>query len=73
MAFRRRNRALWSVTAATGAILTLAIALPPARDLFHFGPLHPDDIAIAVGGGVIVLLLLESLKRLFNRTRRQVA
>lgn len=73
MAFRRRNRALWSVTAATGAILTLAIALPPARDLFHFGPLHPDDIAIAVGGGVIVLLLLESLKRLFNRARRQVA
>jgi Ca2+-transporting ATPase len=39
------------------------IAIPPARDLFHFGPLHPDDIAIAAGSGVAILLLLGTAKR----------
>ncbi|WP_439817780.1 cation-translocating P-type ATPase [Zavarzinia sp. CC-PAN008] len=65
-AFRRRNRALWAVSAATFAILALVIAVPAVRDLFHFGPLHPDDIAVALGAGGAILLLLEALKRRFG-------
>ena len=62
-AFRRRNAALWSVTAASAAILALVVAIPPVREVFHFGPLHPDDIAVALGCGVAILLLLEGFKR----------
>lgn len=62
-AFRRRNMALWVVTGTTVAILALAVAVPSARELFHFGPLHPDDIAVALGCGIAILVLLESLKR----------
>ncbi len=62
-AFRRRNASLWWATAATSIVLALIVALPPVRALFHFGPLHLDDVAIAIGCGIVVLLLLETIKR----------
>ena len=73
-AFARPNPALWWVTAATALILAAVILLPPARDLFRFGPLHADDIAVALGSGLFMLLLLESAKKLiypfvFGRAR----
>jgi Ca2+-transporting ATPase len=61
-AFTRPNAALWWVVAATAAILAGVILFPPARELFHFGPLHGDDITVAVTTGLIVLLLLELTK-----------
>jgi P-type Ca2+ transporter type 2C len=63
-AFTRPNAALWWVVAATAAILAGVILFPPARELFHFGPLHGDDIAVALASGLIALLLLELSKRL---------
>jgi Ca2+-transporting ATPase len=63
-AFTRPNAALWWVVAATAAILTAVILFPPARELFHFGPLHADDITVALVCGLIALLLLELAKRL---------
>ena len=63
-AFTRRNAALWWVVAATAAMLTGVILFPPARELFHFGPLHGDDILVALASGLIALLLLELAKRL---------
>ena len=60
----RKNVALWCVAGATSALLAFIVAFAPARDLFHFGPLHADDIAIACGSGVAVLLLLGFGKRL---------
>jgi Ca2+-transporting ATPase len=63
-AFTRPNAALWWVVAATAAILAGVILFPPARELFHFGPLHGDDITVAVAAGLIALLLLELAKRL---------
>jgi P-type Ca2+ transporter type 2C len=58
--FGRSNAALWWVTSTTAAVLTGIIAFAPARALFHFGPLHADDIALAVasGGAVFALLVL---------------
>src|SRR5215471_13004098 len=63
-AFTRPNAALWWVVVATAAILTGVILFPPARELFHFGPLHADDILVALASGLIALLLLELAKRL---------
>jgi len=55
---RRRNAALWWVTGGTAAVLTAILTIEPARRLFHFGPLHSDDVAVAIGSGVLVLMLL---------------
>jgi P-type Ca2+ transporter type 2C len=62
-AFTRPNGALWWVVAATAAILTGVILVPPARELFRFGPLHGDDILVALASGFIALLLLEFAKK----------
>ena len=57
-----KSPALWWVAVATAAILTAVILFPPARELFHFGPLHGDDITVALTSGLIALLLLELTK-----------
>ena len=62
-AFTRPNAALWWVVAATAAILTGVILYQPARELFRFGPLHGDDILVALASGFIALLLLEFAKK----------
>jgi Ca2+-transporting ATPase len=68
-AFGRSNPALWSVVAATAAILAGVILIPSVRDLFRFGPLHWDDIAVALGSAAAVLMLLELAKKLFHPAR----
>jgi len=50
------------VAANLGLVLAGVILFPPARELFHFGPLHGDDIAVALASGLIALLLLELTK-----------
>ena len=52
------------------AILALTLEWPFAADLFRFGPLHPDDLALTVGAGVIVFACLDALK-LFRRAWRR--
>jgi Ca2+-transporting ATPase len=61
-ALSRPNRALKFVFLGVTAILTLTLTWPVARGLFRFGPLHPDDLALTVGAGVVVLCILEFLK-----------
>jgi Ca2+-transporting ATPase len=51
-------------------ILSLALLWPFARDLFRFGPLHLDDIAVTIGAGVVTLLLLEILKPVLTGRQR---
>jgi Ca2+-transporting ATPase len=58
-----KNRALLWVAGMAIAGLTGIVAIPAVRDLFHFGPLHVDDIAIVCSSGVGVLLLLAGAKR----------
>ena len=60
--WRRSNRALQAVLLGVVVILTLTLAWPVAAHLFRFGPLHADDLVLAVGAGVLVLLILEFLK-----------
>ena len=65
-ALTRPNAALWWVVAATTTSLAGVILLPPARELFHFGPLHGDDIAVALACGLASLLLLDLAKKLVH-------
>jgi len=51
---------------ATSAILAAILLIAPARRLFGFGPLHGDDVAIAIAAGIAALELLDLLKRLLG-------
>jgi P-type Ca2+ transporter type 2C len=61
---RRPNRALARVLMAVACMLALTLAWPVMMSLFRFGPLHLDDLTLAAGAGLVVLLALASLKRL---------
>jgi P-type Ca2+ transporter type 2C len=65
-ALARPNAALWWVVAATATILAGVILFPPARELFHFGPLHGDDVVVALTAGLASLFLLELAKRVVH-------
>jgi hypothetical protein len=56
---------------ATLAILTLVIYVPFLRDLFHFGTLHPNDLAPCLGAGVACILWFEAVKY-FSRPRNKL-
>ena len=47
-----------------GAVLMLAAVLeiPVARRLFHFAPLHPVDLLLSIGAGLICVLWFELFK-----------
>ncbi|WP_370677240.1 cation-translocating P-type ATPase [Pleomorphomonas sp. PLEO] len=64
MAVRRPNRTLVVVLVGVTAMLGLTLGWPVARELFRFGPLHASDLAVTVGAGVAVLLVLELIKPL---------
>jgi Ca2+-transporting ATPase len=68
----RPNRALWWVIGTTAAILGAALLIPPAREIFRFGPLHGHDLAVALGTGLMLLVLLELTKRLAWPQRKPV-
>ncbi|MEQ1505914.1 MAG: cation-translocating P-type ATPase [Myxococcota bacterium] len=63
--FAERNRSLGWVVAGTALFLTLAVSVPWGRTVFHFAPLHPGDLALAVGLGFASVLWvdLDKLRR----------
>ena len=63
VAFRRRNASLWWVAGTTAAVLAGIVAFGPTRQLFHFGPLHANDVALVLASGSTVLILLSLAKR----------
>jgi P-type Ca2+ transporter type 2C len=68
-AFRRPNPALWVVLGITSSILASVMLIGPARELFGFGPLHWHDLAVALGAGLLALLILHVLKRVIGPVR----
>lgn len=60
--FLRPNRSLWILLGGVTALLAMAVYWPPARDLFGFGRLHWDDLAVCALAGAAGLLLLEGIK-----------
>jgi P-type Ca2+ transporter type 2C len=61
-AFRRPNASLRWILAAVAAMLALTLVWPFASRLFRFGPLHLNDLALALGAGLLVVVILEFLK-----------
>jgi len=66
-ALRRPNPALALVLLAVTAMLGLTLVWPFASGLFRFGPLHFDDLALTLGAGVLVLVVLELFKSLWRK------
>jgi len=62
-ALLRPNRTLWVLVAVVLLVLTTALYWHPAQALFHFGPLHLDDLSICLAGGAVLIGLLEFGKR----------
>ena len=65
-ALRRPNRALKYVLLAVAAILGITLLSPMVGHLFRFGPLHADDLALTLGAGIAVLVVLEFSKPLWR-------
>jgi P-type Ca2+ transporter type 2C len=65
-ALRQPNPALALVLLAVSTMLGLTLLWPLVSDLFRFGPLHWDDLALTLGAGVLVLVFLELLKPLWR-------
>jgi Ca2+-transporting ATPase len=61
-ALRRPNAALWRVLAVILALMSIVLLWLPARNLFHLGPLHLDDVAICLGAGLLTLIALDLFK-----------
>jgi P-type Ca2+ transporter type 2C len=65
-AFFRPNRALALILLAVSIILATTLLWSPASSLFRFGPLHPDDLMVTAGAGLVLLVLLELLKPVWS-------
>ncbi len=59
----RPNRALWALVGAVLVVLGFAIYWAPAARLFHFAPLHWDDLSVCLGAGIALIGILELAKR----------
>lgn len=70
-AVSRPNQALRWVLIAIPTMLALTLAVPFARKLFHFGPLHLNDLAVVLGAGVVLLVALETIKHLLSHRLTQ--
>ena len=67
-AFDWHNQALRLILAFVATALAIVLMWPAARALFRFGALHMDDLALAAGSVLAMLMALEALKLLW-RTR----
>ncbi len=65
-ALRKLNPSLVWVVVAVFSMLGLTLLWPAASRLFRFGPLHPDDLVLTLGAGVMVLVVLNLLKPLWR-------
>ncbi len=64
---RQPNRAFAVVLPVVILALALTVLWPFAKDLFRFGPLHADDLAITFAEGTVVLVVLDSLKPIWRK------
>jgi P-type Ca2+ transporter type 2C len=61
-AFTRPNRMLLFIVIFVAAVLATSLVWPAAANLFRFGPLHADDLAITVAAAIVSLVVLEISK-----------
>jgi len=63
-ALLRPNRALWALLSIVVLVLSISLYWRPAQSLFHFGPLHLDDLSVCAAVGLGLVMLLEFGKKL---------
>jgi P-type Ca2+ transporter type 2C len=64
-AFTRPNPSLWILLGAVGVLLMVSLSSPIARTLFHFGALNSAQLILCLSLGIVSLVILEALKRLW--------
>ena len=62
LAVLRPNVALLSILLLVCVTLGVCLWIPALREMFRFGALHTNDLAMSVGAALLVLFALESLK-----------
>ena len=67
-ALAANNPAWWWIAGLTMLFLGLVHGLAPLRALFHFGPLHLDDLVLCLTAGLIMLGAAQAIKRLVPAT-----
>ena len=67
MVLLRRNATRSWASAGTVGVLAAILAIEPVRQMFHFGPLHADDVSVVVGSGIAVLGLLAVVENIGRR------
>ena len=70
---RVRNAAFRWVVGGTMALLVLVLFAPFAQQLFHFAPLHADDLLLSLGAGLACVLWFEALKQFQRRRHAKLA
>ncbi|MCX6778551.1 MAG: cation-translocating P-type ATPase, partial [Candidatus Micrarchaeota archaeon] len=68
---RSPNRALWWIIAGAVAVLSLVLSVPFLRELFHFAPLHADDLALCLLAGLLSVAWFEILKMMNAKRKRR--
>ncbi|WP_428852874.1 cation-translocating P-type ATPase [Imbroritus primus] len=68
-ALRRPNPALRWIFLAISGMLAMGLLTPSFSELFRFGPLHVNDIALVLGVGGFFWLLLELGKHVWYRCK----
>jgi Ca2+-transporting ATPase len=70
---RRRNSALWLVTAGTGLALLGIIYVPEIRIVFEFSTLHPIDWLVALSLSLVGITWFEVLKLIRRKRTTQAS
>lgn len=66
---RVQNAALHWVVGGACAFLAAVLLIPFAQRMFHFAPLHPRDLGLSLGAGLLCVLWFEVVK--FTTRRRR--
>ena len=67
---RSPNRAMWWISGLTFCLLAAVMTIPPLRTLFHFAPVTPDGVTLAILAGIVTIAGLELVKLPGYLTRR---
>jgi Ca2+-transporting ATPase len=71
--WRVPNTAFRWVVAGTAILLAVVLFVPVARRLFHFAPLHANDLVLSLTAGLICVLWFDVLKWYQHRASPHVA
>lgn len=72
---RSKNTALWCIIFGILVFQGIVLYMPPLQSLFLFSVLHPNDILMCIGAGVILIVWFELLKLglKYSEKKRQIS